>query len=349
MYACLADCAYGIASDPITGCSTCKCEACPAIKCADLGCTTSYSKDPITGCPTCGCLPDPTVCKPIACDLACKSYKVDPVTGCKLCACADPIFCPAVLCAEPACTYGTLTTDFSSGCPGCPRCSPCPKISCSLVCDPNYGFEIDPITNCEICSCRKEPICKDPATVSVTSSITFACDLDCKYFKIVDGCKTCVCAEPVCTCGDKKSDPITCPDKTTISDYSICNRSDPNLCYWTRNPCPIGIVVVMKDGTFAADDLQKFLIDYRVSATDVKISDAVINKDGKQEITLWVKKETIPSEKTAGDVALDVEKSIKADGTKDSYAFVLSENTNAPSSSSTLIISILALLLLVLA
>jgi len=105
----------------------------------------------------------------------------------------------------------------------------------------------------------------------------------------------------------------------------------------------------MKDGTFAADDLQKFLIDYRVSATDVKISDAVINKDGKQEITLWVKKETIPSEKTAGDVALDVEKSIKADGTKDSYAFVLSENTNAPSSSSTLIISILALLLLVLA
>jgi hypothetical protein len=336
---CLKACTtYKVNTD---GSSSCDCACPPKPTCNTfVACTKGFVVD-ADGCQTtCECNPDTDVCKPVdACTLPCKVYKTD-ANGCKLCECDNPI-CPAVLCLAD-CPYGTLS-DYSTGCPSC-QCAPCPAVKCALFCD--YGFAFDAKTKCPTCTCNAAPIC-DSTSVSVASTNTSFCDLFCKLGYVVEnGCKRCAClAEPPCDCDValKKSDPVKCTDGKTISDYTICMKSDKNICTWTKNLCPVGIKIILS-GTFTSDYLKDFISKYQLNEKEVTFT-ASVNKDGKQEVIFWVKGEWLPKDTADTTVASDVEKSVKSSGSTDAYAFVISgESQSSTSMSSCIFVSIISLI-----
>jgi hypothetical protein len=280
------------------------------------------------------------------CDIACiHGYKYDD-KGCPLCACRDPPVCKDVLCGDRKCTFG-FARDLD-GCPSC-LCNPCPKIDCNRTCP--YGYKYDTNSGCPVCYCRDAPTCDiNVGTVAATTDAK-PCTLDCyKYGYVVrEGCKVCACnGEPICTCTDKISDPIKCGDGT-IRDYDTCKRDDAtNICRLVRRECPVGIKLTMSTGTFTSEDLAKFQESLRVDINDIKFT-ATVNKDGKQEVTFWIERDALPTLTKDADVAKNIESSVRSDGTKAGYAYVIGESTPGTGSSATIIVSLLLLVLVILA
>jgi len=316
--------------------TVCRCK-CPTLNCL-VGCPNGYVIDKY-GCKTCECI-KPCDIK-VQCDLYCKYGHVLDANGCPTCKCID--ICPAIACLATEavnCLYGT---NDERGCPTC-KCAPCPLVLCARYC--LFGYKLDNKTGCQTCECKPAPDCKFGTN---SADIAQICPLDCtKGLNVVDGCPTCTCSpKDPCDCGtfvDVK--PILCPDgKSEIIVTKVCARNSDDKCDWVRTKCPFGFTVVVPAGKTLTDtDLA--VIKAKLGVTDIDFS---ITKEtqtnGDTKYTIWVKQESLPPNKSVGDVNTDIDNTVKTNG---GASFVLSDGTPGTSFAVHVIVPMFGVLLAML-
>ncbi|XP_038060820.1 cysteine-rich motor neuron 1 protein-like isoform X2 [Patiria miniata] len=110
----------------------------------------------------------PVICPDVMCMIFCTHGFQKDENGCNVCTCkTEPVTCPPILC-QRFCEEGAFIDE--NGCDTC-QCKGdpdiCSPIMCNMFC--NYGFEKDPVTGCDICSCN-QPVFhagECPSTVDV--------------------------------------------------------------------------------------------------------------------------------------------------------------------------------------
>jgi len=214
-----------------------------------------------------------------------------------------------------------------NGCKTC-KCEPCPQVKCALEC--KYGFARDLKTGCPTCDCNPAPIC----TGATSSDIANICNLKCDNTGIYydkEGCPHCTCNEvKPCECGPFPTDqvPVLCEDKVTeIKLLNECIRTADNLCYYKKTSCPYGFTVIIKAGsTFTETDKAKILTQLGVTANDVTFTKTVDTTSGDIKIIIWVKKDSLPEGKTAGDVNNEIDATVKL-SSPTSQSMILSDGS----------------------
>jgi hypothetical protein len=311
---------YFTATASTTNADTCKCN-CDTSKVCTENCVDGYVVDAY-GCKTCECIRKYPTCPKIACDIYCK-YGHVLENGCPVCKCNDPPVCIEQVCSGN-CIYGIVE---ENGCKTC-KCEPCPQVKCALEC--KYGFARDLKTGCPTCDCNPAPIC----TGATSSDIANICNLKCDNTGIYydkEGCPHCTCNEvKPCECGPFPTDqvPVLCEDKVTeIKLLNECIRTADNLCYYKKTSCPYGFTVIIKAGsTFTETDKAKILTQLGVTANDVTFTKTVDTTSGDIKIIIWVKKDSLPEGKTAGDVNNEIDATVKL-SSPTSQSMILSDGS----------------------
>jgi len=178
---CTLSCPDGFQHDA-AGCKICKCvekPVCETRSCAACTPDLGYIFDS-RGCQTCECKRAcPTAATntggEVGCTRYCPNGYARDANGCQVCEC----YCPEPLCGSSCDLY--RVDEY-----GCKKCdcatNTCPAVTCDLRCE--YGYVIDPVTNCKRCACNEKPLCDQRP-----------CTTACGYGRLRDanGCESCDC------------------------------------------------------------------------------------------------------------------------------------------------------------
>jgi hypothetical protein len=177
----------------------CSCKAdCPEVMCR-MYCEHGWAVNKTTGCEMCAC----HECEPLSCRMDCEHGLAQDERGCDMCQCRDtptapapaPVpsrtnGCPGVMCAM-WCENG-FEVDPDTGCEVCSCKADCPEVMCRMYCE--HGWAVNETTGCEMCACHEcEPL---------------PCRMDCEHGLAQDerGCD-------MCQCRDTPAAPAPSPDK----------------------------------------------------------------------------------------------------------------------------------------
>ncbi|XP_033108270.1 zonadhesin-like [Anneissia japonica] len=259
---CRIFCPYGLATNSL-GCEVCKCKLppgqetytvvslrpdsrCPkdALKTCALTCPNGYATS--KGCEVCSCKetgPQCTAVTPEVCPkmLRCQFGLQTNDQGCEVCFCRLPALCKSLKTCKVQCENGFATDKY--GCEICeckaigPTCTP--VTNCNIAQNCENGLATDPVTRCEICSCKmpraptfyNEPNAGSknvliPEVKTCSYSPHRSCSLVCSNGFATDykGCEICMC---------KVIDNTVCPVITEVvcpimrrCEYGLATNTD---------------------------------------------------------------------------------------------------------------------------
>jgi hypothetical protein len=158
-------------------------------------------------------------CGEVMCTLACEfGFETDPTTGCDVCVCKPaPEADGGTVCTADVfqCADGTFVGRTGPlcqfVCPG-PDAGACGPVMCTLACE--YGFQQDPTTGCEVCSCNPGPSADGGAAPCYRG-----------------GCSGQLCS-------DQPGQGSTCEWREAYACYqqATCERQATGLCGFTVTP-----------------------------------------------------------------------------------------------------------------
>jgi len=328
---------YEYADSSNTGVVDCKC------KCIQKPCEPCEGgfKTDTYGCPTCDCIPVYNGCLKVPCNQSCE-YGVVYEGNCPKCECNVKPPCPAVLCAENKCVYGTSVNALTK-CPTC-DCIPCKPVECPRYCEFGFG-KVTGGDGCSICICNEKPVCSNTGSA--------VCPLDCGTLGLttVNGC-------PDCQSGCNKVEPCQCPsvpveepklcsDGVSYPKYTgDCKRTTDNKCYLVRIECPIVIIATLK-GTLTEAQFAEIKANNGITNDLDVTTTKETNADGTTKYTFFIKKEGLATGKTAEEVNKEVETQAKKVD-DNAVSFVLQENANTPGNFGSLLVPLFCLLAFIL-